>query len=40
MDSMDGNRKLDAGEFYGGLCEQGVKLSRAESDVRLLPLSF
>lgn len=33
MDSMDGNRKLDKGEFYGGLLEQGVKLSRSESDV-------
>jgi hypothetical protein len=34
IDSYDGNRKVDAQEFYTGLCEFGVKLTKAESDVR------
>jgi hypothetical protein len=34
LDSYDGNRKVDAGEFFVGLQEHGVKLSKAESDVK------
>ena len=33
MDSLDGNRKLDKEEFYQGLLEQQVKLTREESAV-------
>lgn len=34
LDSYDGNRKVDAGEFFVGLQENGVKLTKAEADVR------
>jgi len=33
LDSYDGNRKVDGGEFFVGLQEHGVKLSKTESDV-------
>jgi hypothetical protein len=33
LDSYDGNRKVDAGEFFVGLQENGVKLTKAEADV-------
>ncbi|CDW76743.1 ef hand family protein [Stylonychia lemnae] len=35
LDSYDGNRKVDAGEFFVGLQEVGVKLSRQESDGKM-----
>jgi len=35
LDSYDGNRKVDAGEFFVGMQEHGVKLSKAEADVKL-----
>jgi hypothetical protein len=34
IDSYDGNRRIDSQEFYTGLCEFGVKLTKAESDVK------
>jgi calcyphosin len=34
FDSYDGNRKVDAGEFFTGLNENGVKVTKAEADVR------
>ena len=34
LDSYDGNRKVDTSEFFIGLQEVGVKLTRQESDVR------
>jgi hypothetical protein len=40
IDSYDGNRKVDAGEFFVGLQEFGVKLTKAESDVRFLFVSY
>ena len=33
LDSYDGNRRLDPQEFYVGLNENGVKISKAEFDV-------
>jgi hypothetical protein len=33
LDSYDGNRKVDAGEFLVGMQENGVKLTKAEADV-------
>jgi hypothetical protein len=33
LDSYDGNRKVDAQEFFVGLQENGVKLTKAECDV-------
>jgi hypothetical protein len=33
LDSYDGNRKVDAGEFFVGMQEHGVKLTKAEADV-------
>lgn len=33
FDSYDGNRKVDAQEFYIGLQENGVKVSHAEAEV-------
>jgi hypothetical protein len=30
----DGNRKVDAQEFFVGLQENGVKVTKAETDVR------
>ena len=35
FDNVDGNRKIDAGEFFVGLQENGVKCTKAESDVKL-----
>ena len=34
LDSYNGNRKVDPQEFYVGLQENGVKITKAESDVR------
>ena len=31
FDSFDGNHKIDADEFYSGLCEIQVQVSRAEA---------
>ena len=31
LDSFDGNRKVDAQEFYIGLCECGVEITQAEA---------
>ena len=31
FDSFDGNRKIDAEEFYSGLCEIQIQVSRAEA---------
>lgn len=39
LDSYDGNRKVDAGEFFVGLQENGVKLTKAEADVRNIIVS-
>jgi hypothetical protein len=36
LDSYDGNRKLDPQEFFVGLQENGVKLTKAEADVSAL----
>ena len=33
FDSYDGNRKVDAGEFFTGLQENGVQITKAEADV-------
>jgi hypothetical protein len=33
FDNLDGNRKVDRGEFLTGLNEIGVQISKAESDV-------
>lgn len=33
LDSYDGNRKVDAGEFFVGLQENGVRITKAEADV-------
>jgi hypothetical protein len=33
LDSYDGNRKIDPNEFFIGLQENGVKLTKQESDV-------
>jgi hypothetical protein len=33
FDSYDGNRKIDPNEFFIGLQENGVKLTKQESDV-------
>lgn len=34
IDSYDGNRKVDPQEFFVGLQENGVKITKAEVDVR------
>ena len=34
LDSYDGNRKVDPQEFFVGLQENGVKITKAECDVR------
>ena len=34
LDSYDGNRKVDAGEFFVGMQENGVKITKQEADVR------
>lgn len=39
IDSYDGNRKVDSQEFYVGMTEFGVRLSKAESDVSFI-MSF
>ena len=36
FDSYNGNRKVDAQEFFVGLQENGVQVSKAEADVILL----
>ena len=36
IDSYDGNRKVDSQEFYVGMTEFGVRLSKAESDVSFI----
>jgi len=36
LDSYDGNRKVDSQEFFVGLQEFGVKITKAEADVRIL----
>ena len=38
MDNDNGNRKIDAQEFFIGLNEFGVKVSKAEADVSNLYL--
>lgn len=38
FDSYDGNRKVDAGEFFVGLQENGVKITKAEADVSAIIL--
>lgn len=35
LDSYDGNRKVDAGEFFVGMQENGVKITKAEADVSI-----
>ena len=32
FDSFDGNHKIDAEEFYSGLCEIQVRVTRAEAN--------
>ena len=32
FDSFDGNHKIDANEFYSGLCEIGVRVSQQEAN--------
>ncbi len=34
FDSYDGNKKIDRQEFYVGLCEMGVEVSRNEANVK------
>ncbi len=34
LDSYDGNRKVEPQEFFVGLQENGVKITKAEVDVR------
>ena len=36
FDNFDGNRKVDAQEFFVGLQENGVKVTKAEADVSFL----
>jgi hypothetical protein len=33
FDSHNGNRRVDAQEFFTGLVDNGIKLTKAESDV-------
>jgi hypothetical protein len=40
LDSYDGNRKVDGGEFFVGLQENGVKITKAEADVSLVSVIF
>jgi hypothetical protein len=40
LDSFDGNRKVDAGEFFVGMQENGVKITKAEADVRFFSYSL
>ena len=40
MDSVDGNRKVDAQEFFVSLNEFGVKVTKAEADVFISYLYF
>ncbi|CDW76005.1 ef hand family protein [Stylonychia lemnae] len=35
LDSYDGNRKVDAGEFFVGMQENGVRITKAEADALL-----
>ena len=35
MDSYDGNKRIDKDEFFIGLRENGVQLSKQEADVIL-----
>jgi hypothetical protein len=35
FDSYNGNRKVDSQEFFVGLQENGVKITKAEADVSL-----
>ena len=39
LDSYDGNRKVDAGEFFVGMQENGVKITKAEADVSFLNMN-
>ena len=38
FDSFDGNKKIDAQEFFSGLREIQVQVTQAEADVRILIL--
>ena len=38
FDSFDGNKKIDAQEFFSGLREIQVQVTQAEADVRILTL--
>jgi hypothetical protein len=38
FDSYNGDRKVDAQEFFIGLQENGVKITKTEADVRFLIL--
>ena len=33
MDSLDGNRKVDGGEFFTSLQEMGVRVTKQEAEV-------
>ena len=35
MDSLDGNRKVDGGEFFDSLNEMGVRVTKQEAEVNL-----
>ena len=35
MDSLDGNRKVDSGEFFTSLNEMGVRVSKPEAEVNI-----
>ncbi len=35
MDQMDGNRKIDKEEFYWGLKDQGVNITKREAEALL-----
>jgi hypothetical protein len=39
FDNLDGNRKVDRGEFLTGLNEIGVQVTKAESDVSVIKVS-
>ena len=36
LDSMDGNRKVDKEEFYWGIKDFGVTISKKEAEVNLI----
>jgi hypothetical protein len=40
FDSYDGNRKVDANEFFVGLQENGVQITKAEADVSVVSNSL